>query len=247
MKSRRQNKPRVLHIIFLAGMFICSYARPARAQLGFLKKKSNPTQVQSSTEDYLTRARATNTDEAHTLGSLWTRSSTLAIGSGDYKARRAGDLLTIKVVDNFSSTNTGSTSGQRAFSASSSVGAFIGTVPATSRLQSLFSPTSAQNISGKGASALTSTLTLSLAARVIEALPNGVLVVEATRDFAVGNDRQTIVVRGLVRPGDIAADDSVLSTAVANLEAKIQGKGIVADAIRQPNIVVRTLEKLLSF
>ena len=78
---------------------------------------------------------------------------------------------------------------------------------------------------------------MNLAGRVVEALPNGVLVVEAVRDLTVGNDRQTIVLRGLVRPGDIASDGSVLSSSIANLEAEIHGKGVVADAIHQPNIV----------
>jgi flagellar L-ring protein precursor FlgH len=81
----------------------------------------------------------------------------------------------------------------------------------------------------------------------VEALPNGVLVVEAVRDLTVGNDRQTIVLHGLVRPGDIASDGSVLSSSVSNLEAEIRGKGLVADSIRQPNVVIRTLLKLLNF
>ena len=90
-------------------------------------------------------------------------------------------------------------------------------------------------------------MSISLAGRVIEALPNGVLVVEAARDLTVGNDRQTIVLRGLVRPGDVASDGSVLSSSVANLEAEVQGKGTVADAIHQPNVVVRALLKVLGF
>ena len=72
-------------------------------------------------------------------------------------------------------------------------------------------------------------------------------MVEAVRDMTVGNDRQTIVLRGLVRPGDIAPDGSVLSSNISNLEAEIRGKGAVADAIHQPNVVVRALLKVLGF
>jgi flagellar L-ring protein precursor FlgH len=78
-------------------------------------------------------------------------------------------------------------------------------------------------------------------------MPNGVMVIEAVRDFTVGNDRQTVVLRGLVRPGDVAADDSVLSNSISAMELEIKGKGSVADATARPNIVVRTLLKLLSF
>jgi flagellar L-ring protein precursor FlgH len=65
--------------------------------------------------------------------------------------------------------------------------------------------------------------------------------------LTVGNDHQTIVLRGLVRPGDIASDGSVFSSSVANLEAEIRGKGIVADSIREPNVVIRALLKILNF
>jgi flagellar basal body L-ring protein FlgH len=74
-----------------------------------------------------------------------------------------------------------------------------------------------------------------------------VLVVEAVRDLTVGNDRQTIIIHGLVRPLDIASDNSVASSSVDNLEGQVQGKGTVADSIRQPNVVIRALLKILDF
>jgi flagellar L-ring protein precursor FlgH len=167
--------------------------------------------------------------------------------ASDYKARHMGDLLIIRVVDNFSATANGTGSQQRAFNASSGISSFFGNLAATNSLQNLFSPKSAETLSGKGASSLASTLSLNFAGRVVEALPNGVLVVEAVRDLTVGNDHQTIVLHGLVRPGDIASDGSVLSSNVSNLEAEIRGKGLVADSIRQPNAIIRTLLKILNF
>jgi flagellar L-ring protein precursor FlgH len=211
------------------------------------KKTARPSTVQSSLDDYLKRANELSTEEVHTTGSLWSPLARMSNTASDYKARRTGDLLIIRVVDNFSATANGTAQSQRSFSASSGLSSFAGAIPSTSLWQNLFSPTSAQNLSGKGQSALSSTLLLNLAGRVVEALPNGVLVVEAVRDLTVGNDRQTIVLRGLVRPGDIASDGSVLSTNISNLEAEIHGKGLVADATRQPNIVVRMLLKVLNF
>ena len=224
-----------------------SAATDLHAQLKFLKKTEKPSQVQSSTDDYLKRVHELAAEEERTTGSLWSPLARMSNMASDYKARRTGDLLIIRVVDNFSATANGTAQAARTFNASSGVGAFFGTLPASSRWQNLFSPTSTQNLNGKGQSALSSTLSINLAGRVVEALPNGVLVVEATRDLSVGNDRQTIVLRGLVRPGDVASDGSVLSSDVANLEAEVQGKGVVADAIHQPNAVIRTLLKIFGF
>jgi flagellar L-ring protein FlgH len=242
-KSPRITRPRILAVIVF--WLFAPHILPA--QFKFLKKSSKPTQVQNSLDDYLKRVHALDTEPPRTTGSLWFPSAPLTQTASDYKARHMGDLLIIRVVDNFSATANGTGSQQRAFSASSGISSFMGNLAVTNRLQNLFSPKSAETLSGKGASALASTMSLNFAGRVVEALPNGVLVVEAARDLTVGNDRQTIVLRGLVRPGDVASDGSVLSTSVANLEAEIRGKGLVADSIRQPNVVIRTLLKILNF
>src|SRR4029077_5096943 len=242
-KSPRITRPRILAVI----VFWLFAPHVLLAQFKFLKKSSKPTQVQSSLDDYLKRVHALDAAPPRTTGSLWFPSAPMTQTASDYKARHMGDLLIIRVVDNFSATANGTGSQQRSFSASSGISSFFGNLRATNRLQNLFSPKSAETLSGKGASTLASTLSLNFAGRVVEALPNGVLVVEAVRDLTVGNDHQTIWLRGLVRPGDVASDGSVLSSSVANLEAEIRGKGLVADSIRQPNVVIRTLLKILNF
>ncbi len=234
-------------LLFLVPGVLLFASSGLHAQMKLLKRDAKPSQVQTSLDDYLTRVRALSVEQPRTTGSLWSPSAPMSTTASDYKARHTGDLLVIRVVDKLSATNDGTAQAQRTFNASSGVSAFFGSLPASSRWQNLFSPTSKQDLNGKGQSALSSTLSLNLAGRVVEALPNGVLVVEAVRDLTVGNDRQTIVLRGLVRPGDIASDDSVLSSSIGNLEAEIHGKGVVADAIHQPNVIVRALLKILGF
>jgi flagellar L-ring protein precursor FlgH len=246
----KPNSPRSTPLRPLAAIALALLAPLAlHAQFNLFKKHKKPTPMQSSLDDYLktVRARAIAKEDSRTAGSLWFPAAPMTETASDYKARHTGDLLIIRVVDNFSATANGTGSQQRAFSASSGISAAMGNLATTNRAQNLFSPTSAETLSGKGASTLSSTLSLNFAGHVVEALPNGVLVVEAVRDLTVGNDRQTIVLRGLVRPGDIASDGSVLSSQVSNLQAEINGKGLVADSIRQPNVVIRTLLKILNF
>lgn len=243
-RAARRNGACVLSMAIF-GLLVPSFVVSARADSSKPKKKS--TQVQTSLDDYLKRVHALDAAPDRTTGSLWYPSASMTETSRDYKAHLTGDLLIIRVVDNFSATSTGTGSQQRTFNASSGISALFGNLKTTNRLQNLFTPTSADTLSGKGASTLASTLSLNFAGRVVEALPNGVLVVEAVRDLTVGNDRQTIILRGLVRPGDLASDGSVLSSQVANLEAEIQGKGLVADSIRQPNVLIRALLKLVNF
>jgi len=210
-------------------------------------KKSKDQQNPGALDDYLMRVRGMNPATPQTTGSLWVESGPLAVMAADYRARVAGDMLVIHLTDNFTAATNGENKQSRQFSTNTSLTGLLGNIGARNRLQNLFGGNSNTNLDGKGASTLSSNVSLNLAAQVIEVLPNGVLVVQAARDITVGNDRQTVFLRGLVRPGDIFPNNSILSSSISDLEVEIKGKGAVADITRQPNIVIRTLLKILSF
>jgi flagellar L-ring protein FlgH len=211
-------------------------------------KKPKPDTPSSLLDDYLKRARGMNQPVPETTGSLWVSNGPLATLAMDYRAVKAGDPILIHLTDTFTAATTGENSQSRAFSANSGITGLVGAIGAKNRLQNLFGASSGNSLDGKGSSTLSSNVTVDLSAQVLEVLPNGVLVVQAARDITVGNDRQTIILRGLIRPGDIApTDNSVTSSQVGELEVEIKGKGAVAEASRQPNIVIRTLLKLFSF
>jgi flagellar L-ring protein precursor FlgH len=84
-------------------------------------------------------------------------------------------------------------------------------------------------------------------AEVVDVLPNGMLVVQATRQLTFSQQTQLIKLRGLVRPEDVSAQNQVQSTAMTDLELEVTGKGIVNDSTYRQNAVVRFLEKLLVF
>jgi len=90
-------------------------------------------------------------------------------------------------------------------------------------------------------------ISTTLTARVSAVLPNGAMLVEATKDVEVNSERQTITVRGIVRPADVAADNTVRSDRLGQLEVRVNGKGVVGDAIRRPFFLYRLLLGLLPF
>ena len=63
---------------------------------------------------------------------------------------------------------------------------------------------------------------------VVDILPNGNLVVTGTRDRDIAGDIQTIEVSGIVRPSDIAFDNTVKSEQVANFRIVTKNSGISA-------------------
>lgn len=181
-----------------------------------------------------------------TLGSLWTDNGQLAGLTTDYKSQRIGDLITIVVAQSLSAQSSGNVSTNRAFNASSGISALAGEVK-TAGIQQLFSPSSTQVLTGKSQAATTSSLNTSLAGRVVAVLPGGVLVVEAQREITMNNENQTLLLRGLVRPGDIGPDNRVSSDAIGNLEMEVKGKGVLSDGTRPPNFLVRWLLRLSGF
>jgi flagellar L-ring protein precursor FlgH len=73
------------------------------------------------------------------------------------------------------------------------------------------------------------------------------MVIEAARQVHFSQETQTIILRGLVRPEDVSAQNQVLSTAISSMELEVRGKGIVEDYTHRSNFIVRALESLLVF
>lgn len=230
-----------------ASLFLALEICPVAAGGENINLKRKPGPASASLDDYLQRVRAAGAEQPSTTGSLWISSGPLSSPSADYKAYFAGDLIIVQLVDSFSAATSGENQVGRQFSTQSAVTGLVGKVSASNSLQNLFNANSKTALDGKGQSTMSSNLQLTLAGRVVEVMPNGVMVIEAARDFTVGNDRQTVILRGLVRPGDVTPANTVLSSAVTNLELEIKGKGAVADATSRPNPVVRLLLKVLSF
>ena len=78
---------------------------------------------------------------------------------------------------------------------------------------------------------------------VKEVLPNGTMRVEGSRMVGINRETQHVVFSGLVRPDDVAADNSVASTQVASVEVRYDGRGIVGDTQR-PGILARIFKFL---
>jgi len=197
--------------------------------------------------DYIERMSAQTPGLASTTpGSLWSDTGRLAHMVADYKAARVGDLVTISVVQNLSATSTGDVSSNRSFSANSGVTALPGQLKTTG-VASLFSPNSTQVLSGKAQATSQTSLTTTLTGRVAAVLPAGTLVVEAERQITMNNQHETVILRGLVRPGDLDATNTVASNHVGNLEVEVKGKGVVSEGTRPPNPIVKWILRVVGF
>lgn len=183
--------------------------------------------------------------EEHTMGSLWTAQSTLGDISSDYKAHHLNDTITIQVSVQTTATQSGTVDSERTFSTTSAITGVMGKVPAATN--PLLAGNSASVLKGQGSTASNTLFQTNLTGQVIAVLPNGNLVVEAGRQIFMNNQHENVTVRGMIRPGDIGPNNTVLSSSLSNLEIEMKGKGIISDGVRPPNFLTKAVMWLLNF
>jgi flagellar L-ring protein FlgH len=212
------------------------------------KKTEVKTPPPSPLDSYVREAEARSAQNSQTTpGSTWIAGSRLADAARDVRASQVDDVLTIVVAEQASAVSTGVTKTSRTSSTKNSVAALAGITKATGPLANLAGITGDTELSGQGTTSRTTTLNTILTARITHVLPNGGLLVEATKDIQINSESQTITVRGVVRPADIDPTNSVQSNRLGDIEVRVNGKGVVNDSIRRPNFLYRLLLGVLPF
>jgi flagellar L-ring protein precursor FlgH len=209
--------------------------------------KSHPKPAKQLRSEYITRLQQQYlpANDEHTVGSLWSDQSPLVDFSVDYKAHHLNDTITIQVAVRTTAAQSGTVNSARTFSTNSSITGVMGQTPSVTN--PLLAAQSASALKGQGSTASNTTFSTSLTGQVIAVLPNGNLVVEAERQIFMNNQHENVVVRGMVRPGDIGPNNTVPSTSLSNLEIEMKGKGIISDGVRPPNFLTKAVLWLLNF
>jgi len=210
---------------------------------GFADKKSNSQE--SPLDRYVREATEAGINSRPEFpGSLYNPDSQISDMARDLRSRSVNDLVIVKVVERASAISSGDIKSNRQTSLSAGVEALGGLTRAAGPLANLAGLNSSSTIDGAASTGRETSISTSLAARVTHVLPNGYLVVEGTKEVQVNSERQIVTVRGVVRPNDLA-NNTVLSDHLAQLEVRVNGKGVVADAIRRPFILYRLLMGIL--
>jgi flagellar L-ring protein FlgH len=180
-------------------------------------------------------------------GSLWTPASRFTELGSDLRAIQVNDLVTVIVAEQASAVATGDVTTSRKSSVAASITSLLGIKSATGALANLANSSNDTELAGSGTTDRTTSLSTTLSARVTHVLPNGYLVLEGSKDVQVNSEHQKVTVRGIIRTADLSPANIITSTQLAQLEIRIDGKGVVNDAIKRPNFIYRLLLGLLPF
>ncbi|MBO5490386.1 MAG: flagellar basal body L-ring protein FlgH [Desulfovibrio sp.] len=177
----------------------------------------------------------------------------------DARARRVGDLVVVKLVENTKAQNKAETTSKKDGSNDYQVGALfgrteVGLIPFVnvgpqgdvSRNRTLLSTSSKSDLNGTGKTKRENYVTTSLATRVLRVLPGGLLEIEGAREIRVNEETEYMVVRGMIRSRDISADNTILSTQIADATIEYYGSGVLADK-QKPGWFTRLMDNIWPF
>jgi flagellar L-ring protein precursor FlgH len=206
-----------------------------------------PTPPEEALKSYIERVRAQQAAEVLSPGSIWSAEGRLVRLGTDAKAFRLHDVVSVVVTESLAASTDGGVKNSRSSNANSGITSLFGKLKASNSLQNLLGMSAGSGLTAQGQSTTNSSLTTTFGAEVVDVLPNGMLVVQATRQLTFSQQTQLIKLRGLVRPEDVSAQNQVQSTAMTDLELDVTGKGIVNDSTYRQNPLVRMLQKVLVF
>ncbi|HBT38855.1 MAG: Flagellar L-ring protein [Thermotoga sp. 50_1627] len=153
--------------------------------------------------------------------SLWNSSTNTQFRYiiSDRKASRVGDIVTIVVRESPQfSTSLSTESLEKAL-----MNLITGTVKGITNFDlSKFIPIN--NNTNIDRSAKTSTNVIMTMSAVVVAIENGNFVIEGNRQLKVGNQLSEVTIRGTVRPDDIAANNTIDSSKIANCQIWVNGQ-----------------------
>lgn len=179
------------------------------------------------------RARTTNPN------SLWRSNSSTFFG--DPRAAEIGDILTVSIdiADRAQVSNQSARS--RAVAEDANLTNFFGGEAALSQFfNDAVDPSSLANFGsnsstqGAGSVNRSETIEMTAAAIVTEVLWNGNLVIHGRQEVRINNEVRELLIAGIVRPEDIAADNTIDHQKIAEARISYGGRGHISDMQRPP-------------
>ncbi len=182
-------------------------------------------------------------------GSIWRGELTSLFG--DQRARMVGDIVTVKITEVSQASEKATTDTTRKSETDAFINNFFGLEtkpngPWKNMPNVIKAGANKNDFSGSGETTRAGSLSATIAARVMEVLPNGNLAIEGKREIYVNNEKKEILLQGIVRPRDIAFDNSVFSTQVADAKVIYTGVGVVGEKQR-PGWVARIFDYVWPF
>jgi flagellar L-ring protein precursor FlgH len=168
----------------------------------------------------------------------------------DQRAAQVGDLITVLVSIDDQAQLQNRTQRARTGTDTMGIPQLFGVqtrwFPPPADVTKLVQTNGQQNTDGDGTAKRSETVTLRLAATVTQVLPNGNLVVNGKQEVRVSAEMRELSVQGVIRPQDIASDNTIRHDRLAEARIAYGGRGTLSD-LQQPRLGSQLLDIILPF
>ncbi len=171
-------------------------------------------------------------------GSLWPGETSENLLFADTKAKQLGDIVTIRLEENFESINSATTEVAKESEIDLGVTTLLGLPNDRGMTNFLglgnsYDPNvqakTSRSTDGRGRTTRGGSMTGTIAVVIKEELPNGIFRIEGQRTVTVNNEDQMMVLTGLIRRVDIGSDNTISSNDIANASITYSGQGVISD------------------
>ena len=151
----------------------------------------------------------------------------------DLKARHVGDILTIKLNESTNATKNATTKTSKKTSLAN-VGPTLFGKTYTNNGNPVLNASldGSHSFDGAGASTQSNSLAGSITVTVVDVQSNGNLVVQGEKSLQLNQGEEYVRIAGVVRPADIATDNTVGSDKIADARISYSGKGAISASNR---------------
>ncbi|MGD2184579.1 MAG: flagellar basal body L-ring protein FlgH [Desulfobacterales bacterium] len=213
-----------------------------------LPQRTLPPVAQKMTIKQKTEIKEQPSTPIEFTGSLYKAQSSFNSFFIDTKARKIGDIVTVKITESAKATNSADTKTGRASSLEAGIDTLFGTEDwyRNKVLNNISSKlpkpdpfgnpsvkgSMTSDFDGSGSTSRSGDLSAFITCQVSQVLPNGNLKIVGSREVLVNHETQMIILPGIIRPRDIDDDNIILSTFVSNAKIAYSGSGIINDRQR---------------
>ncbi len=237
--------------LLISALSSCSTSQKDR--LSWLGKQPplDPVQPKVQNEPIKWPMTQENSVKYSSSASLWDSQSKTFFK--DQRARKVGDILTVRVAINDQAKLDNSTEGKR--QESNTTGApdvlglekrLFGLLPGKATPSALISTDTNNDNKGEGTINRKEVINTDIAAVITSILPNGNMVIYGSQQVNVNFEQRELTVQGVIRPEDIASNNQIQYSQIAEARITYGGKGVISD-IQQPRIGTQVLDIVSPF
>ncbi len=205
--------------------------------LGQMACSRHIAEYEPKRRDYRPPVNFQQDNEAINKGSIFNPTYPGTYLFADQRAMRLGDIVTVRIKEEADAKRGAGTELSRKSETQLELDAFFGVLNQLDNEQlkngDLLDALFDSEFAGSGKTSRSESMEATVPATVRNVLPNGNLFIEGHRVVLVNDEEHHFYLSGVIRPVDIQADNSVISSVIADAEIEFTGRGVISDKQKQ--------------